>query len=126
MDIKLDQPLFSLKQGRRNITFGSPISGNVIDINMDLEENVDSLELSPYHENWICKIDANNLDMEIKDLQIGNSAVDFYQKDIENYQNEINNLGINENKSDEYLFKGELKDLDDFNFKKIVSKFFLR
>jgi len=126
MDVKIDQPLFSIKQGRRHITFGSPISGNVSEINMDLEENMDSLELSPYQQNWICKIDANNLDTELKDLQIGNSAVEFYQEDIEKYQKDIKDIGISDHDEEEHIFKGELENLDDYNFNKIISKFFLR
>ena len=62
MNVKVDQPLFSLKQGRRHITFGSPITGNVTSINNELDEDLDTLEISPYEQNWICKIDAENLD----------------------------------------------------------------
>ncbi|MCB0732237.1 MAG: response regulator, partial [Ignavibacteriae bacterium] len=83
MNIKIDQPLFSLKQGRRHISFRSPITGNVTEINSNLEDNLETLEISPYEQNWICKIDADNLDTEIKNLQIGNAAVNFYQEDIE-------------------------------------------
>lgn len=125
MEIKVDQPLFSLKQGRRHITFGAPISGSITDINNNLEENLDTLEISPYEHNWICKIDADNLDTEIRELQIGNSAVSFYQEDIEKYQNEIKKIGIKKTDEDS-LFKGELSELDDYNFDKVVSQFFSR
>jgi len=126
MNIKVDQPLFSIKQGRRHITFGSPISGNVTAINDDLEDNIDSLDISPYEQNWICKIDAENLDMEIKDLKIGNSAVSFYQEDIEKYQNEVQNLSEEKDGEDKHLFEGEFANLDDYNFNKLVSEFFSR
>lgn len=125
MEIKVDQPLFSLKQGRRHITFGAPISGSITDINNNLEEDLDTLEISPYEHNWICKIDADNLDTEIRELQIGNSAVSFYQEDIEKYQKEIKKIGIKKTDEDS-LFKGELSELDDYNFDKVVSQFFSR
>lgn len=124
MNVKVDQPLFSIKQGRRHITFKSPISGNVTEINDDLEEDISAIELSPYEQNWICKIDAENLDMEIRDLRIGNSAVSFYQEDIEKYQGEIKKLESEEVDDEEHLFKGELATLDDHNFNKMIDEFF--
>ena len=126
MNVKVDQPLFSIKQGRRHITFGAPISGNVTEINDELEDNLETLEISPYEQNWICKVDAENLDTEIKNLQIGNSAVAFYQEDIEKYHKEIKETGIEKNGEKDQLFKGELASLDDFNFNKVVSEFFSR
>jgi CheY-like chemotaxis protein len=124
MNVNVGQPLFSLKQGNRHINFVSPISGNVTEINNTLEDDIDTLDISPYEQNWICKIDADNLDSEIRNLQIGNAAVAFYQEDIEKYQDEIKKLGVANNGDNENLFKGELATLDDFNFDKLVSQFF--
>lgn len=126
MNVKVDQPLFSLKQGRRHITFGSPISGNVTSINNELDEDLDSLEISPYEQNWICKIDAENLDTELRKLNIGNSAVSFYQNDITKYQEEIQKIDSIKKEDKDHLFKGELAELDDYNFEKLTSEFFLR
>jgi glycine cleavage system H lipoate-binding protein len=126
MNVKVNQPLFSIKQGRRHITFGAPISGNVTEINENLEDNLDNLNISPYDQNWICKIDSENLDTELKQLQIGNSAVTFYQQDIEKYQQEIKKLRPKSSGDEDQLFKGELATLDDYNFEKVVSEFFSR
>lgn len=126
MNVKVDQPLFSLKQGRRHVTFGSPISGNVTSINTDLDEDIETLDISPYEQNWICKIDAENLDTELKDLQIGNAAVSFYQNDIAKYQAEIQKIDSNNKEVKEHFFQGELAELDDYNFEKLTSEFFLR
>lgn len=126
MNVKVDQPLFSIKQGRRHVTFGSPISGNVTSINNFLEEDLDSLEISPYEQNWICKIDAENLDTELRQLNIGNSAVSFYQNDIAKYQKEIQKIDPKKKETKDHLFKGELAELDDYNFEKLTSEFFLK
>lgn len=126
MNVKVDQPLFSLKQGRRHVTFGSPISGNVTSVNTELDEDIDTLEISSYEQNWICKIDAENLDTELRELQIGNSAVSFYQNDIAKYQEEIQKIDSSKKENKEHLFKGELAELDDYNFEKLTSEFFLR
>ncbi len=119
-----DQPLFCIKQGYRKVPFSSPITGNVISLNNKLKENIDSLDISPYESNWICIIDADNLDSEIKNLQIGNAAVSLYQEDIEKYMEEIKNLKQNKNESEDCLFKGEIAEFDDYHYDKIVSEFF--
>lgn len=126
MQVKADQPLFGLKQGNRHITFHSPITGTITEINIDLEESLENMEISPYESNWICKVDADNLDIELKDLKIGNSAVEFYEHDIEHYQDDLKKLDILKNGDKEHLFHGELSTLDDFNFKEITEKFFQR
>lgn len=84
------------------------------------------LELSPYDQNWICKIDAENLDIEIRDLKIGNTAVNFYQEDIEKYQTHIKEMTKDDESGEKLIFKGELSTLDDYNFDKLVTEFFSR
>ncbi|MCB0753286.1 MAG: response regulator [Ignavibacteriae bacterium] len=121
MKINALQPLFSIKQGNRKISFRSPITGSVTKINDQLKDNLDSLEISPYENNWICTIDADNLDNEIKDLHIGNAAVSFYQEDIEKYLEDIKELRKDDKDS---LFKGEIAGLDDHNYDRIVNHFF--
>lgn len=126
MNTKVGQPLFSIKQGRRRIIFTSPVSGSVTAINDILEDDIDLLELSPYDQNWICKIDAENLDIEIRDLKIGNTAVNFYQVDIEKYQTHIKEMTKDDESGEKLIFKGELSTLDDYNFDKLVTEFFSR
>ena len=125
MEIKKEQPLFSLKQGHRNITFASPVSGSVAKINSNLKEDIDSMEVTPYETNWICAIDANSLDDEIKELQIGKSAVSFYQEEIEKYQEKIKELlPKDDDSSESRLFEGEMSKLDDYNWEKMTDQFF--
>ncbi len=124
MKINVNQPLFSIKQGHRKIIFNSPVTGSVAQINNNLKENIDSLEISSYENNWVCSIDADNLDNEIRNLHIGNSAVALYQEDIEKYMEEISKLKPNTDEIKETIFKGEIEELNDFDYDKIVKKFF--
>jgi len=126
MEIKKEQPLFSLEQGHRSVTFASPVSGSVTKINSNLKENIDSMEVTPYETSWICAIDASSLDDEIKELQIGKSAVSFYQEEIEKYQKKIKELLPKKNGSIEepHLFEGEMTTLDDYNWGKMTDQFF--
>ncbi|MDT3696097.1 MAG: response regulator [Ignavibacterium sp.] len=130
MTIKAGQPLFTIKQGNRTVTFNSPVSGKVAQVNTLLQDNLDSLDITPYERNWVCALDAENLDSEIKEMTIGKSAVSFFQDDIEKFKVMFMDLLKSEKKSDEYLedglFIGQLADLTDVNWNKIIAEFFVR
>jgi len=130
MNVKAGQPLFTIKQGNRSITFNSPVSGKVSQINTILKDNIDSLDVTPYERNWVCALDAENLDNEIKEMHIGKSAVSFFQEDIEKFKSVFAEIMKSEKKGDEYLeeglFIGQLEKLNDVNWNKIIAEFFIR
>lgn len=130
MNVKAGQPLFTIKQGSRNITFNSPVSGKVSQINTFLKDNIDALEITPYERNWVCALDAENLDNEIKDMNIGKAAVTFFQTDIEKFRIVMMEAVKSEKKSDEYvedgLFIGQLEKLNNVNWNKVIAEFFVR
>jgi CheY-like chemotaxis protein/glycine cleavage system H lipoate-binding protein len=130
MNVIAGQPLFTIKQGNKTITFSSPVSGKVSQINTLLKENVDALDITPYERNWICALDAENLDSEIKEMSIGKSAVSFFQEDIEKFKTLFTEILKSEKKGEEYLeeglFIGQLEKLSDANWSKIIAEFFVR
>ena len=130
MNVKSGQPLFTIKQGSRNITFNSPVSGKVSQINTLLKDNVDALDVTPYERNWVCALDAENLDNEIKDMHIGKSAVSFFQEDIDKFKTLFTEILKSEKKGDEYLeeglFIGQLENISDVNWNKVIAEFFVR
>lgn len=130
MNVKAGQPLFTIKQGNRSVTFTSPVTGKVSQINTLLKDNLEALDVTPYERNWVCALDAENLDNEIKEMKIGKSAVAFFQEDIEKFKTFFMELLKSEKKSDEYLeeglFIGQLGKLSDVNWNKIIAEFFVR
>lgn len=130
MDVKAGQPLFTIKQGNRSITFNSPVSGKVSQINTILKDNIAALDVTPYERNWVCALDAENLDSEIKEMHIGKSAVAFFQEDIEKFKSVFTSIMKSEKKGDEYLedglFIGQLEKLNDVNWNKVIAEFFVR
>ena len=130
MNVKAGQPLFTIKQGSRIITFNSPVTGKVSQVNTLLKDNIDALDVTPYERNWVCALDAENLDNEIKEMHIGKSAVAFFQEDIEKFKTLFMDLLKSEKKSDEYLeeglFVGQLEKLSDVNWNKVIAEFFVR
>ncbi len=132
MKVKAGQPLFTIRQGNRKVTFNSPVTGVVASINTILKGNPDALDVTPYDRNWICAIDPDDIDSEIKNLHIGKSAVSFFQNDIEHFKSVMKEILKAEKKEeDEYvnenqLYIGQLEKLSDMNWEKVVSEFFRR
>ncbi len=129
MNIKSEQPLFSIKQGNRSITFNSPVSGKITRINTLLNTNLEALDITPYDTNWICIIDADDIDTEIKNLKLGRAAVSFYQDDLDHFielRKNIIPVGKNAPAADDQLYFGEFEQFDDSNWEKMSTEFFKR
>jgi len=129
MKINNGQPLFVVKQGSRTITFNSPVSGQVSQINTLLKNNPEALDVTTYENNWVCVIDADDLDSEIQRLKIGKAAVAFYQEEIEKAKAIVKKIepgSKSKSEADENgeLHIGELETLDDFGWEKLTSEFF--
>ncbi|MBS3741572.1 MAG: glycine cleavage system protein GcvH [Candidatus Cloacimonetes bacterium] len=46
----------------------SPVSGVVLESNLDLEDNPELINSSPYEEGWIAKIELDNKEKDMKNL----------------------------------------------------------
>jgi len=124
--VKKGQPLFTVKQKNRTVTFNSPVSGKVKEINKPLSIDLESIEISPYENNWICQVDAEELDSEITQLKIGKAAVTFYEDDIERLQALKKKIrtGSGEDEDNVSLYIGEMEKLDDISWKRHCNEFF--
>jgi hypothetical protein len=127
MTVKKGQSLFTIVQGMRNISFKSPVSGKVKELNKFINQEIDSLNITSYDQNWICEIDADELDSELPKLKIGKSAVSFFQEDIERLKEMKRKLKTG--KETEYgpdgiIYSGEMEKLDDISWKRFSEAFF--
>ncbi|NWF90598.1 MAG: response regulator [Ignavibacteriaceae bacterium] len=131
MNVKAGQPLFTVKQGNRSVTFNSPVTGKVSQVNTILKDNLAALEVTPYEKNWVCALDTENIDSEIKNLSIGKSAVAFFQEDLEKFKLLMKDILKSEKKEGEYveegqMYIGQLEKLNDVNWQKVTAEFFVR
>jgi len=127
MAVKAGQPLFSLRQKNRRAQFYAPVSGQVVKVNAALGEDCGALDLTPYHKNWVCVIDADSLDVEVPRLRIGKSAVSLYQDDLERFRRLMAELAPKDGAGryrDEGLHVGELERLDDAQWDRVAAEFF--
>lgn len=88
--IEKGSPLFSIQKGTHKMSFPSPITGTVSQVNAELEERIEYLQMKPYELGWICTIEPCNLPGELQSLTIGADAVDWYQKEIDKYTETLN------------------------------------
>jgi CheY-like chemotaxis protein len=127
MSVKKGQSLFTVNQDQKSLSFKSPVSGKVKEVNKFINDELDSLNLSPYDINWICTIDADELDSELPTLKIGRSAVSFYQEDIERLQSlkkKIKTGKEAELEPNGAIFAGEMEKLDEISWKRFAKEFF--
>lgn len=128
MSLKKGQTIFNIKQGNRSIAFKSPVSGKISKVNTKLSSNLESLERTPYDKNWMCIIDADNLDSEVQSLKIGKAAVTYYLEEIERRQKYFTDIKGIKDLVDLYHQMDDhgIKDLDDEHWQGFVDSFFTK
>ncbi len=127
MVVKKGQPLFSIKQGQRTLTLKSPVSGKVSGTNKFVNSEIETLNYTVYDKNWICEIDAEDLDAELPKLKIGKSAVAFYQDEIEKCKGMKKKMKFGKDEDFEQnglIYCGEMENMDDSSWSRFVEEFF--
>ena len=127
MVVKKGQPLFTITQGQRTISFKSPVSGKVNEVNKFINSELDSLDFTPYDKNYVCEIDTDELDSELPTLKIGKAAVTFYQEDIERLQvlkKKTQTSKEAELEPEGVIFSGEMEKLDEVSWQRYIETFF--
>jgi len=124
LTVKAGNPLFRVNQGSRRAPFNAPLSGKVIRINENLQEDCKWLGQKSYGQNWICVIEANNLDVELPQLMIGKSAVTFFQEDIDRFQAFVRKASGDEDSDPQSLFIGVIEKLDEASWESASKEFF--
>jgi len=85
-EIKKGQALFSIKCGDFEMDIPSPLSGKVTSINSEHTEHPEWLVIKPFELSWMCGVEPSNLANELMDLKIGRDSVNWYQSEVERYQ----------------------------------------
>jgi glycine cleavage system H protein len=61
----------------------SPVSGEILAVNEELDKNSTIINKSPYEEGWIMKIQPSNLEEDLKNLMQGPAVEEWMKKEIE-------------------------------------------
>ena len=63
--------------------FVSPLSGEILEVNEELEDDCTLINKSPYDKGWIMKLKPSNLDKELKNLITKEKIESWLKKEIE-------------------------------------------
>jgi glycine cleavage system H protein len=66
----------------------SPVSGEIIEINEELEDDTSLINTDPYGEGWIIVIEASDLDSDLENLIYGDAVADFIDREIKRAEEE--------------------------------------
>ncbi len=76
--VSADEPFGSVETSKAVEDVNSPVSGEVIEVNSDLEDNAELVNSSPYEEGWMIKVELSDKE-EIEQLL----SASAYKKIIE-------------------------------------------
>ena len=79
-DIEKNEPFGAIEAVKTVADLFAPISGNIIEINKELEDSPDLVNTSPYDLGWIVKITIHNHD-ELNDLMSLDDYENFIKED---------------------------------------------
>jgi glycine cleavage system H protein len=63
--------------------FVTPVSGEIVEVNEDLEDDSTLINKSPYEEGWIMKVEPSDLDEDLEHLHHGDAVKSWLKKEIE-------------------------------------------
>jgi glycine cleavage system H protein len=66
----------------------APVSGEISEINEDLEEDTSLINSDPYGKGWILVIEAGDLDSDLENLMHGPAVGAFIEKEIKRAEEE--------------------------------------
>jgi glycine cleavage system H protein len=81
--VEQGKPCGSMESGKWVGRIYSPVSGKVESANQDLEDTPELVNESPYEKGWMFKVNAANLQEELKSLMKGAPLLDFIKSEME-------------------------------------------
>jgi glycine cleavage system H protein len=66
----------------------APVSGEIVEVNEELEEDTSLINTDPYDKGWIIVIEASDLDAELEKLMQGDALVGFLEKEVKRAEEE--------------------------------------
>ena len=66
----------------------APVSGEIVEINEDLEDDTSLVNTDPYGKGWIIVIEASDLDSELENLIHGDAVISYIERQIKTAEEE--------------------------------------
>jgi glycine cleavage system H protein len=84
--IEKGNTLFSISYGDYDWEIPSPLSGRITSVNTEHADHPEWLAIKPFELSWMCSIEPVNLAEELPGLRIGLDSLNWYQDEIDRYQ----------------------------------------
>lgn len=81
-DVTLGETIGKLQSAKWIAKLISPVSGTVVEVNEELEDDSTKINSDPYGEGWIVLIKPSNLDADIGDLFHGDNVIPWMEAEI--------------------------------------------
>ena len=81
--------LFVVRRGDELARFRAPVSGEVTQVNADLQREPSLLSQSPYDRGWACVVRPSALSADLATLRIGSPVVSWYQDEVTQLRKDI-------------------------------------
>lgn len=81
--IQQDKPFLSVESGKWVGRVFAPVSGEVIEVNIELEFDPTLINQDPYGEGWIAKIKPSSLESDLKNLLTSANLAEWLEPEIE-------------------------------------------
>jgi len=79
--VEMDERIGTIQTGKWLGKLVSPVSGTVVEVNSEIEDDPALVNRSPYEEGWLLKIRLSNQD-ELNQLLSGDDAVEWLKAEI--------------------------------------------
>ena len=66
----------------------APVSGEIVEINEELEDDTSLINQDPYGKGWVLVIEATDLENELSNLMHGDSLIPFIDQEIKRTEEE--------------------------------------
>ncbi|MCK4757918.1 MAG: glycine cleavage system protein GcvH [Thermoplasmata archaeon] len=68
-EVVRDKPIGTLSSGKWTGKLYSPVSGEIVEVNEDIEDEPNLINDDPYGEGWVLKIEPSDLDADLAALK---------------------------------------------------------
>ena len=68
-EIVRDKPIGTLSSGKWTGKLYAPVSGEIIEVNEDIEDDPNLINDDPYGEGWVIKVEPSNLEEDLATLK---------------------------------------------------------
>lgn len=79
------KPFATIESGKWVGKIYAPVSGEIIEVNEEVDDDASVINEDPYEGGWVVKIKPTNKE-EIKNLLKGEAAVEWLKKEIEKHE----------------------------------------